>query len=72
MPRPAPRVVRLRLGSLLCQPPEAVAFLEAVLANRQTGLVKLHVKDGEIRAWAFAQAGRVRKHFDTRAPPAVE
>ena len=61
----------LRLSALLRQSPEAIAFLEAILGDGQTGLIKLHVKDGRMRSWAFTPGGPQKK-IDTTAARVIE
>lgn len=60
----------LRFSALLRQPPEAIAFLEAILGGGKTGTIQLHVKDGKALSWAFTR-GRGAKDVDARTEGAV-
>ena len=56
------KFVILRLANLLRQRPDAIAFLEAVLAPDKTGTAKLHIQDGRALAWGFTPSGRRKRH----------
>ena len=66
-----PKVQRISLARLLCQRPEAVAFLEEILAPGRAGRATLDIKDGQILGWAFKPA-RMRRRVDESVAGAVK
>jgi hypothetical protein len=52
------KILVIHLANLLRQRPDAIAFLEAVLAPGKTGTAKLHIQDGQALAWGFTPGGR--------------